>query len=90
MPVGVELAAHLRRALARDRAGGAALVLARAGALRAISASTSAPRSLPDLDEEAVRALVEQLGQRQVEAGVALRARCPSRRRSRCRRPGRS
>ena len=43
-----------------------------------------------DLDEEAVAVVVEQLGQREVEAAGRARARCPSRRRSTCRRRARS
>ena len=71
-------------------ASAAAHVLVGRGSRAARSASTSAPRSLPDLDQEAVPAVVEQLGQREVEARRSRAGRSPSRRRSTCRPPGRS
>ena len=81
MPVGVELAAHLGRALLGDRGRGDLV-----GLLRLLGADLgqhllAALRAR--LDQEAVLA-VEQLGQREVEPGLRLAARCPSRRRSRC------
>ena len=70
----VQLAAHLRRG-ARVRALGRRL--ARPVARRRASAARRArsrPRSLPDLGDEVVAAVLEHLGEREVEAAVGGRA----------------
>ena len=68
MPVGVHRAAHLRRRRRSRSRACRGLARSAAGADARRSASTSAPALAADLDDEAVAAVVEQLGEREVEA----------------------